>query len=227
MDFGDTYGLLILIAFVVIAVVSIVVSLYSAAQRRNALMQLCATHGWTFSVSDRIGLTCWNGFSCLCAGYSQRAYNIMQGQYGNVRFCAFDYRYTTGSGKSRQTHHFSAVMIELQYPIKKILIRPEGFGDRLAGMLGFEDIDFEWEEFNRAFYVKAEDKAAAYDVISQKMMEYLMLNRGWHIEISGRYMIVHNGVLDPDGFLKAMGFCDGFLKQLPGYLAEKMRSQGQ
>lgn len=223
MDFGDSYGPLILITFILIALISVVVSLYSAAQRRKALEQLCVMHGWTFSVSDHIGLTCWNGFGCLCAGYSQQAYNVMQGRYGSLRFCAFDYRYTTGSGKSRQTHCFSAVTVEGQYPLKKMLIRPEGLGDRLAGMLGFEDIDFEWEEFNRAFYVKAEDKAAAYDVISQKMMEYLMLNRGWYIEISGRYMIVHNGVLDPDGFLRALSFCDGFFKQLPGYLAEKMR----
>lgn len=219
-------GIVFIILAVGIALAIVILQVHLQAQRRKTLAEFCFRMGWSFSADDPIGLSCCNGFKCLCEGYDQRAHNVMQGTFSDMGFTGFDYRYTTGSGKHRQVHHLSAVIAQARYPLKDMFIRPEGFGDRLAGMLGFDDIDFEWEEFNRAYYVKASDKAFAYDVINQKMMEYLMDNRGWSVQITGADMIVHTGsIFDADGFLAALNFSRVFLELLPDYLVDKLRGQ--
>ena len=66
------------------------------------------------------------------------------------------------------------------YPFRNVpdlLIRPEGFFDKVAGAFGFDDIDFESEEFSRAFFVKSSDKRFAYDVLHPRMLELLMAER--------------------------------------------------
>ena len=230
MDYGTSgtdYVPLIIAAVVLLIIGLIVISLYTESKRRNALSALAVKMGWTYCAGDVIGIPQRYGlFDCLNTGHSQRASNVMEGRFGDLDLRGFDYRYTTGSGKDETTHNLSAVIAQAKYPLKQIFIRPEHFGDRVAGMLGFEDIDFEWDEFNRAFYVKAADKEFAYDVINQKMMEFLMDNRGWTIQIAGMDMIVYTGsVFSPDDFLAAANFARTFLGLLPDYLADKLNGQ--
>lgn len=230
MDYGTSgtdYLPLIVPAVVLLIIGLIVLSLYGEYKRRKALSALALRLGWTYCAGDVIGIPRRYGlFDCLNTGHGQRASNVMEGRFGDLDFRAFDYRYTTGSGKDQTTHNLSAVIAQAKYPLKQIFIRPEHFGDRVAGMLGFEDIDFEWDEFNRAFYVKAADKEFAYDVINQKMMEFLMDNRGWTIHIAGMDMIVYTGsVFSPDDFLAAANFTRAFLELLPDYLADKLNGR--
>lgn len=226
LDSGDQMPY-VFFAIVVLVIIAAIASSYMAAQRRKALAEFANTMGWLYSADDPFGIPYIYSFlDCLNKGYDQRAFNVMHGRLGDMDLRAFDYRYTTGSGKNRTVHRLSAVIAEAKYALKPIIIRPEHFGDRLAGMLGFEDIDFEWEEFNRAFYVKAEDKQFAYDVINQKMMEYLMDNRGWTVQIQGTDMIVYNGtVFGPEEFASAANFARVFLALLPDYLQDKLNSQ--
>ena len=46
--------------------------------------------------------------------------------------------------------------------------------DKIAGALGFHDINFESSEFSRKFHIKCADKKFAYDVIHPRMMEFLL-----------------------------------------------------
>ena len=55
-----------------------------------------------------------------------------------------------------------------------VLLRREGLFDRMAGALGFDDIDFESVEFSRRFHVKSSDKRFAYDLIDAGMMQFLL-----------------------------------------------------
>jgi hypothetical protein len=50
-----------------------------------------------------------------------------------------------------------------------LLIRREDIGDKLIGGLGFDDIDFESEEFSRDFWVKSDNRRHAYGVIHPRM----------------------------------------------------------
>jgi len=118
------------------------------------------------------------------------------------------------------------VIVEAKYALRPLSIRPEHFLDHVVEALGFEDINFEWDEFNRAFHVTAADKQYAYDVINQKMIEFLMEHKGLCLEVFGANVIVYTGrVFTCDDFLAALNFAGGFLGLLPDYLEEKLRAQ--
>ena len=71
----------------------------------------------------------------------------------------------------------------------------EGLFDKLAGFVGFADINFESEEFSKRFHVKSDDKQFAYALIHPQMMEWLQpqqfhgqLERGlWVMQLGGRH----------------------------------------
>ena len=161
---------------VFIAIVAFIVhAIYAAAQRRKMLADWAARHGLRFS-KERIRdfHERFDQLECLQQGHSRYAYNTMRGDWGTLPIIAFDYHYATGSGKDESDYYFSAVIIDSPILLKPLRIRREGFFDKVGEFFGFDDIDFESAEFSRMFHVKAADKRWAYDIIHQRMMEYLM-----------------------------------------------------
>lgn len=119
------------------------------------------------------------GISCLQQGDGRYAFNIVSGTRGEYEMTAFDYHYETEStdsdGDTSTTHHyFSAVLLQPRHPLKPLLIRREGFFDRIKAGFGFNDIDFESAEFSKRFHVTAADKRWAYDVIHARTMELIL-----------------------------------------------------
>ena len=157
--------------FIVIAIVIIVVGIYCSAQRRKELAAWAAANGLSFSPANDSSMDArFSEFSCLQEGHSRYANNIMKGEWSDLgdrnsplpcngrtelAVCAFDYHYTTGSGKNQQTHSFSAVVAVSPLPLEPLLIRPEGVFDKVAEFFGADDIDFESAEFSRQFFVKS------------------------------------------------------------------------
>ena len=93
-------------------------------------------------------------------GDSRYAYNLIQGPLGRagdvgVRLPLLH----RVSGKNRQTHVFSAVILDSDVVLQPLFIRPEGFFDKISEFFGADDIDFESAEFSRRFYVKARQQA--------------------------------------------------------------------
>ena len=76
-----------------------------------------------------------------------------------------------------QTINFSYLIVHPPWDTPPLLIRPEGFFDKIAGAFGFDDIDFESVEFSKRFYVKSTDKRFAYDVLHPRMMQFLLDER--------------------------------------------------
>ena len=85
----------------------------------------------------------------------RRSSNLLEGTRNGVRWAAFDYRYSTGSGKNRRTHHWGVVLARVELSFPRAIIRPEGFLDSIASLAGFDDINFESEAFSRHFHVSA------------------------------------------------------------------------
>lgn len=218
------FGFVIL--FFILIITAIAYSIISAGRRTEALLLAASRKGFEFSRSDCFGIpNMYSYLDSLSKGHSRKAYNVMYGRLDEYESKAFDYTYQTGSGKSQTTHHLSVVLLDTDVCFTPLYIRPENFGDRIAGAIGFDDIDFESDEFSRAFYVKSTDKKFAYDVIHQRMMDFLIDNRGWSIQMHGRSIMVCNGRLfSPEEFDKAMDFVTDFLKRLPDYLWQKLRS---
>jgi hypothetical protein len=185
----EGWFILVVIALVVLAIVGAYFN-YKAQQKRIAeLTQLAAGRRWSFDAAkDYSHEERYGHFSPFNSGRNQYAYNTIRGALAigdgawPVQLGDFHYETTSTSTDSKgntrtQTHHhyLSYAIIETPYlGAPDLFVRREGFFDKLAGLLGFDDIDFESAEFSKRFVVKSKDKRFAYDVIHPRMMEFLL-----------------------------------------------------
>jgi hypothetical protein len=218
--------ILILIVFAALAIYS-----YHQAQRRkNDLMMLAARHGWQFVPANDHGMEArFAAFGCLQQGSNRYAYNILEGTHDDRPICGFDYHYETYSTDSkgnRQTHHhqFSAVVVDSGLPLKPLVLRPEGFFDKITEFFGMDDIDFESSQFSREFHVTSPDRRWAFDVIHQATMEFLLAAPRFHVELAGpRVMAYRSGCFGPNEFEHALDVVSGIINRLPNYLRSEWK----
>jgi len=208
-------------------------SFYFAAKRRKALMQWAAAKGLSFSRNkDSAMERRFAAFQCLRQGSHRYAYNIMEGKWSGRPITAFDYHYQTESRDSKgkhQTHHhhFSAVVLHSLVPLKPLFIRPESFFDKITEFFGLEDIDFESAEFSRKFFVKAEDRKWAYDVIHTRTMQFLLDKPQFTIQFDPEQVIAYrSSKFKPAQFEEATEVVRGVLDLLPDYLVKEMKGEG-
>jgi hypothetical protein len=128
----------------------------------------------------------WGFLDPLNQGADRRAWNLARGTYHDQSLFVFDYQFTTGSGKSREIHYSTILMLICKEAFPRLTIRPETLREKIAATVGIEsDIKFESAEFSRKFCVRSPDKKFAYDVCHPRMMEYLLANPRLHLEIQG------------------------------------------
>ena len=213
----------IIALFVAVFAVIAIVGILQARARQKAMAQLAASRGMRFDPGKHHDVDdCFPAFACLRRGRGRYAHNRIFGDWNGRDCLLFDYRYVTGSGKNRRTHHFSAIILESELPLQPLLIRPEGFFDKIADFFGFDDIDFESAEFSRRFCVKSPDRKWAYDVIHQRTMEFLMAAPRFSIEFDHAHVIVWRaGRFSIDEFTAAVGLAEGLLDLLPEYVVRK------
>ncbi len=215
--------ILIFAAAVILMVVLVILNIRQAKKRREMLAIWAAQRGLSFDAKiDRTFKERYPDLRGLHRGEdSQYADNIMLGSLGGRYLQCFDYHYFTTSRDNKghtTTHHhrFSAILLTGETNFRPLLIRPEGVFDRITAFFGFDDIDFELDAFNRAFYVKGPDRRWAFDVMHQETMEFLLDSPRFHIEMSGPDMLVYRGsTFDTGGFDDAIAVGVGILDRLP------------
>jgi len=227
----DFFPLLIPL-FIGLVVVLIVVGIIQAIKRRKELRQWAAAHGLTFTrAKDRGYDDRYPDFQALHKGSNRYAHNIISGRWNDRPVRCFDYHYETYSTDSkgrRKTnhHHFSAVILEHGHPFRSLLIRPEGFFDKVTEFFGYDDIDFELDEFSRSFYVKCDDKRFAFDVIHQATMEFMLAQERFTMDWEGpRVMIYRGRRMKPGDYEDAIALAEGMLERLPDYLLQEFASR--
>lgn len=213
--------------FLAIAAVAVVVAVLGARaerRRREALAAWAAGHGLTLEPGkDANWEERFPPFACLREGDRRHATNRMEGQRDGRRVTAFDYHYVTytQSKHGRQAHHhtFSAVIVDAGLPLYPLRIRTEGLFDRMAGFLGFDDIDFEHAAFSREFHVSAPDRRWAFDVLHQATIEWLLESPRFTIELGGPWVLARrSGRFDAEAFGQAVAVAEGILQRLPRYV---------
>ena len=224
---------------IILAIVSVMIFVawyvwYLEKQRREALRQLAQELGLSYTAADSHGYPSrfqhLNGYN---SGHSRNAYNILSGEYRKHAVVALHYLYKTtetyiyskGHVRTRTvTHQFSSVVLELaaRFPAE-VFVRPEGFLDRLAGWVGFDDIDFESDEFSRKFYVKSTDRRLAYDIFHPRMMEYLLKTPPYQIELDQSNVHFRRGDrFTPAEFREALDRAIDFVALFPDYLVQQL-----
>ncbi len=218
------------VIFVLVIIVFIVLSAYFAGKRRKELMEWAHSKSLSFEPSKHKNIDDqYPDFKCFRQGSNRYAENVMRGSWSEKPILAFDYHYETHSTNSkgqRQTHHhrFSAIIVGSDLVLKPLFIRPEGFFDKITEFVGFDDIDFESAEFSRKFYVKADDRRWAYDVIHQRTMEFLLDRPQFTIQFAGRDVLVHRSSrFSVQQFEQALEIASGILDRLPDYLVKQMK----
>jgi len=178
--------------------------------------------GWTYDRAPDSDLPSWYTHPLFKRGDSHEASNLMRGafQVGDLRLdCVMgDYTYHVKYGKSQGTYWQSIILLTLPYePAPGLDIRGEGLGDTLLSTLGFDDIDFESEEFNRKFYVSSNHKQFASAVIHPRMIEFLMQTTPPRVELRDGVCLLYEyrTPWSADQFRKQLAWAHQFLDLWP------------
>jgi len=212
-----------IILVVLIAAAVIAWAIYADHKRKQMWRDLAARYGLHYDSGDPLDLTNRYQFNLFQQGHSQEISNTLSGTVDDVDVALFDFQYTTGSGKHKQTHHYSALMMGLPCS-GQVHIRPESFFDRIFSVFGWSDINFEYERFNRAFRVTGPDKKFAYDICHSAMMEFLLEKDSHCWEIHGDQLLLYSsslGTFDAEEVDRCLKDARAFRERLPTYLLEK------
>lgn len=201
-------------------------------ERREELRLLAADLGLSFDPARRRGEEQYRGFAPFQQGHSRCALNTMEGVVECIGrpFGAlmgdFEYKVTSHNGKTTTTttHHFSYLMLRVPLrDLPDLAIRPEGFFDKIAGAIGFDDIDFESAEFSRKFLVKSAEKRFAYDVVDPRMMEFLLANPRRQVQLAGGSLLLSDGARRWSGadFRDRIAFVRAFFEHWPEHVVKE------
>ncbi|MCA8944303.1 MAG: hypothetical protein KDB80_17185 [Planctomycetes bacterium] len=225
----------VVVGFIALAIVLAVFGHLAAKKRREALAAFAAEIGWDFDPSSRTHDSMLAPFEQFQRGHSRRAFNTLSGTLEARGFeCDaqagdFLYKRTSGSGKNRRTttYRFSYLVLDLPFrSVPDLLIRREGLFDKLTSVLGFDDIDFESEEFSRKFFVKSRDRKFAYDLVDPRMMEFLLATRPPRIDLEAGFLCMTDGSSrwEPNQFGRQFETAREFLDRWPAHLVDRLES---
>ncbi len=174
-----------LIPFLVFPAV-IVGAIWYQIHRTKKIKAWAAASGWTYVGTDASLVNRWRG-EPFGAGRARRTSEVMVGRWGDRPAISFTYSYKTGSGKNESTYTFHVLALPLPAHLPTLELTPDGFGARLAKAFGGQDIQFESEDFNRAWRVECENLKFAHDVVHPRLMDRLMRPdaRGACLRLSG------------------------------------------
>ncbi len=230
-------GFLIFGAVVAALVGIVVLAVFGSRQRQkrlDALAALARKLGWRFDPSnDRSHDERFAQFGQFRQGHSRAAYNtlrgeisingrIFQGQMGD-----YTYKKTQSNGKSTTTTTYRVSYLLLRPPLVwrgELRIRPEHLFDKIAGVIGFDDIDFESAEFSRKFHVKCDDKRLAYDVITPRMMEFMLRSSPQLVEYDKGWCLLSQGGRrwTPEAFETNLAWLGRFFEHWPEHLMKDL-----
>ena len=207
-------------AFIALAAAVIVFGILKARQRREAMARLAADLGFEYYADDPWGLAeRYAMFDLFGRGHSRKASNVLCGELDGRAVVAFDYKYTTGSGKNQSTHHYQGVVLGLPIVAAGLRMRGETAFDRLASWVGWDDIDFESDEFSRRYHVRSEDRRFAYDIFHARLIEHLLACGDVpDLEMKGNLMILYDGQRDAENVRRLLGIGREIVASIPGYV---------
>lgn len=195
-------------------------SYHRKEQRRLALFAFAGQHQLEYSRTDPFGLVGYD-FHLLGMGEERGCENVLSGLWEGLPVREADYWYYTQStdskGSTTRTYsYFSIVIADLDLAVPYVTVSKEGLFSRLTHVLGFQDIQFEWEEFNREFLVKSEDPEFAFKLVDARMMRWLLsTGETFGFEIHGPNLLVYCHRVRPTELIPLFGTLKAFRDHIP------------
>ncbi len=166
----------------------LIFNLVSNKKRRQGLEQFAQNSGIEFqerlSTADQ---RLFDQFALSQKGRNPKARNAIVADAGNLRMVAFDFQYTTGSGKNQSTRRQSVLMTtgpQLQLP--KFTLSPESLIHRIGDFFGFKDIDFDDDpHFSKQFQLHGDMDASVREYFAPERRHALLQYPKLHLEGNG------------------------------------------
>jgi len=187
----DDSFLLAVLGVVVVVVVVIILGYYQNQKRMEEMRALAARQGYRYTERDDVLAGALAEFALFSRGHSRRATNVLSTAADGIVVTVADYRYVTGYGKHQQTHRGSVLLLESgQLDLPAFILRPEGLGQKLAGLLGQQDIDFEGHpDFSKVYLLQGPDEARIRALFGQETLAFFARRPGLCVEGQGPRML--------------------------------------
>jgi hypothetical protein len=204
-----------------IAVIAVAgISFYLRQKRRDELAAVAKRLGLTYSIEDTANCLALP-FALFDKGDGRGTENLLVGTWSGLAVRGFDYWYydesTDANGnRSRSYSRFSCAVTSVDAALGALSIARENVLTRLADSVGLDDVQFELEDFNRAFNVKSRDPRFANALVDQRMMRWLMTSpRDVAFETSGPWVLVWCHRVPPAEIPGLFETLKGFRDQIP------------
>jgi len=107
-------------------------------------------------------------------GSSRSVGNLIYGKIYGREVKAFDYCYTTSSGRNSYQHCLTVIVSRLHGNAPSFVLGPEGISEKFEDFIMKKDIDFEnHPEFSKKYYLKGEDKDAVKKVFGPELIRQI------------------------------------------------------
>lgn len=190
-------------------------------RRRKGLEELAASMGAEYSeagpAQEELDAT---GLELFRFGRARKASNLIRVRGASADLRVFDYRYTTGSGKSSQTHNFTVALIAgPRAKIPRFVLKPENFLHKIGEFVGFRDIDLEgFPVFSDKYRLTGPDEAEVRAFFTPQRAAWFERNLGLSVQGAPGYALFMKG----ERYLP-VGSWQGFIEEARAFAAEALR----
>ena len=217
----ETAGVVLILSFVAAVVIFLIwLQFHLQAKRRQEFFLTATKLGLTYEREDPFNMVDLP-FALFGKGDGRGIENVMHGHAAGMDVRMFDYWYyeqstDTKGNTSRSYKRFSCAMAWFEADCPHLTLSREGLLSRLADKLGFRDIEFESEEFNRSWQVSSEDRRFASAFVDARMMEWLLDEGGIaSYEVLGPILMCSTGRLKPAEFENLLEVLRRFRAKVP------------
>jgi hypothetical protein len=200
-------------------------------RRLAGLGRWAGMNGFSFDLGDPWNLdNRYQGLADIGRGHARYAFETLirespvPAAIFRYTFRTWETRTVTRNGRTyteqyEETHWRRYLVVELGVIFPHLFLRLEGLLDRIAGFVGFDDIDFESEEFSKRYFCKSDDRQFAYAVIHPQMMEWLM-SRRYEGELRQGLLMMDatRGPHTPEGCQEVWENAVGFINRIPDFV---------
>lgn len=193
---------------------------YLRWRRSPAVKAFAEAHGLTYSPRGGMSLG-GDQIGMFMHGIRNGFENVFIGTWKGLPVKAADYWYYTEStnsqGETTGSYTYRSVALtDLTCSVPHVSIAREDLVTRLIDRGGFHDIDFESEQFNRAFKVGSQDRAFAFKLINARMMAFLPRMSGpFAIDVVRSTVLVHSRLLRPKELPSLLDAVKGVRDHIP------------
>ena len=188
----STFQIISSILLVIVVVIFLV--RYYSKKRTEALVTFAESQHFHLSKKpDETFLPSLSQFHLFSKGHSKKVSTVLNKRTTEKEITIFDYRYTTGGGKS--SHMWSQTVILLQstrLQLPSFTLRPENVFHKIGKTFGYKDIDFDMHPiFSKQYLLRGEDEQAIRQLFTERTLTYFDEYKGLCVEGDGDRLLFY------------------------------------